>query len=308
MNKHWEICKIVIIYALFGGCWIYFSDTALGWFVSSPELMTKLAISKGLLFIITTSVLLTLLIARLDAKIKQSIYALRESEERLRLLVKNSSDSLVILNADESQRYVSPAAERITGFPIAELAGRSLDTLIHPDDLPEVLAAWNEAVEHPEKTVTVQYRHDFNNMLGVILAHAEIGLDRLDPAQPVFANLQEIGKGTGLGLATVYGIVKQNNGFINVYSEPGLGTTFKIYLPRHSAKTKWSTKSEEAPPAARGHETILLVEDEPMILDMTQTMLKLQGYNVLPAATPGEAIGLARDHAGEIHLLMTDVI
>ena len=82
-----------------------------------------------------------------------------ENEERLHFLIRNSSDSLVIINADGTQRYVSPGAERITGFSIAELEGRAIDTLIHPDDLHKVTAAWNAAVEHPEKTVTVQYRH-----------------------------------------------------------------------------------------------------------------------------------------------------
>ena len=94
------------------------------------------------------------LITRLSDEIKQSTNALRESEKRLRLLVKNSSDSLVIIDADGSQRYVSPAAQRITGFPVAELERRTLDTLIHPDDMNDVRAAWNEAVKHPEKTVT----------------------------------------------------------------------------------------------------------------------------------------------------------
>ena len=159
MNKHQETCKIVIVYALLGCTWIYFSDTALDWLVRDPEIMTKIAIFKGLLFIVCTSILLFFLIARLTDKIKQSTTALLESEERLRFLVKNSSDSLVIVNADGSQRYVSPAAERITGFPVAELEGRALDTLIHPDDRKDIMTAWNEAVKHPEKTVTVQYRH-----------------------------------------------------------------------------------------------------------------------------------------------------
>ena len=103
-------------------------------------------------------------------------------------------------------------------------------------------------------------------------------------------------------------MVKQNNGFINVYSEPGQGTTFKIYLPRHAAEASRTTKTDAAQPAERGHETILLVEDEPMILDITTKMLERQGYTVQAAATPGEAIRLAREHAGEIHLLMTDVV
>jgi CheY-like chemotaxis protein len=123
-----------------------------------------------------------------------------------------------------------------------------------------------------------------------------------------FFTTKAVGKGTGLGLATLYGIVKQNNGFIDVCSEPGQGTTFKIYLPRHATGAGRTTKMDVAPPAERGQETILLVEDEPMILDIATTMLDRQGYTVMAAATPGEAIRLAREHAGEIHLLMTDVV
>lgn len=95
----------------------------------------------------------------LEKTIEERTAELVGSEERLNFLVKNSSDSLVILNSDGSQRFVSPAAERITGYQVGELEGRTIDTLIHPDDLEEVMAAWHEAVEHPEKTVTVQYRH-----------------------------------------------------------------------------------------------------------------------------------------------------
>ena len=570
----------------------------------------------------------------IDAR-KNAEIALSESEQRLHLLVKNSSDSLVILNADGTQRYVSPAAERITGFSIGELEGRSLDTLIHPDDMADIRTAWRETVEHPEKTVTVQYRHihktkgwvfseaiaqsfldepaihgviasvrditahkkaeealqlsqkrlrlfldaspnmyylkdpslryllineattryfhrpedeilgrtdselildettarqceatdlqamqqkqtvmsienfgdrffetqkfpvlvnneacgvagiirditeskklqmqltqaqkmesvgrlaggvahDFNNMLGVILGHTEMALTRLDSADPLYSDLQEInkaatrsadltrqllafarkqtvdpkildlnetvggmitmlwrligeditlswlpgkdlwpvridpsqvdqilanlcvnardaitgvgkitietetavlddtycvshvgyvpgeyvvlivsdngcgmdkntlahlfepffttkeiGKGTGLGLATIYGIIKQNYGFINVYSEPGKGTVIRIYLPRHAIDTSIAQKVSAPVPALRGSETILLVEDEPMILEMTTSMLISQGYHVLPAATPGEAIRLVKQYSGPIHLLITDVI
>ncbi len=159
MNKHQDAGKIVIIYALFGCVWIYFSDTALGWFGHDSEPITKIAVFKEFLFIVCTSILLFFLITLQNSKIKQSTNSLHESEERFRFYLKNSSDSLVILNADGSQRYVSPGAERITGFPIAELEGRSIDTLIHPEDMKRVMDAWNEAVEHPEKSVTVQYRH-----------------------------------------------------------------------------------------------------------------------------------------------------
>lgn len=576
----------------------------------------------------------------IDAR-KNAEIALSESEQRLHLLVKNSSDILVILNADGTPRYTSPAAERITGYSIAEIQDKPLDALIHPDDRGLVRAAWDEAVAHPEKTVTVQYRHihktegwvfseaiaqsffgepaingiiasirdiserkkteealqlsqrrlrlfldaspnmyylkdsslhyllineassryfnrpeteilgktdydlrteemarqceatdrramqekqtvmsledagdrvfetqkfpvfinneacgvagiicditerkkaddenkrlqiqltqaqkmesvgrlaggvahDFNNMLGVILGHSEMALERLDPAEPLFTSLQEIskaarrsadltrqllafarkqtiepkildlnetvggmitmlwrligeditlawlpgknlwpimidpsqvdqllanlcvnardaikgvgkvtietdtttldvaycashasyipgdyvmlivsdngsgmdketlghlfepffttkerGKGTGLGLATVYGIVKQNSGFINVYSEPGQGTTIRIYLPRHVSGAVMPSTEDTVKPVEPGFGTILLVEDEAMILDLTTNMLIAQGYHVLPAATPCEAIRLVEEHLGPIHLLITDVI
>jgi PAS domain S-box-containing protein len=123
-----------------------------------------------------------------------------------------------------------------------------------------------------------------------------------------FFTTKEIGKGTGLGLATVYGIVKQNNGFINVYSEQGLGTTFTIYLPRQTGKPGQVPAEEVPEPLLCGQETILLVEDDPAILDMVRSILTIQGYRVLPANTTGEAIRLAGEHAGEIQLLMTDVI
>uniref|UniRef100_UPI0040575D1A ATP-binding protein n=1 Tax=Candidatus Electrothrix sp. TaxID=2170559 RepID=UPI0040575D1A len=123
-----------------------------------------------------------------------------------------------------------------------------------------------------------------------------------------FFTTKEVGKGTGLGLATIYGIVKQNNGFINVYSEPGQGSIFKIYLPRLVADEDTDKVVPEKKAAAGGSETILLVEDEPTILRMTRIMLERKGYSVLPAATPGEAIDLAKTHADKIHLLMTDVV
>ena len=123
-----------------------------------------------------------------------------------------------------------------------------------------------------------------------------------------FFTTKGVDKGTGLGLATVYGIVKQNNGFIDVASEPGRGTTFRIYLPRHEAPLTPVLSKDPLTPDAQGSETILLVEDEPSILRMTRMMLERIGYKVLTAGTPGEAIALAREQAGEIHLLMTDVV
>jgi CheY-like chemotaxis protein len=115
------------------------------------------------------------------------------------------------------------------------------------------------------------------------------------------------GKGTGLGLSTVYGIVKQNGGFISVESQPGAGSTFRIFLPRHAGP------SAPPPPASLpidsvGHETLLVVEDEPNILELTQKVLTLKGYKVLTAAAPEQALRLARETEGPIHLVLTDVV
>lgn len=123
-----------------------------------------------------------------------------------------------------------------------------------------------------------------------------------------FFTTKGLGKGTGLGLSTVYGIVRQNSGFINVYSEPGLGTTFKIYLPRHRSETEPIQEEDSQQPVAPGNETILLVEDEPSVLGMTREMLEREGYTVLAAGSPEEAVRLAEIHAGQIQLLMTDVV
>lgn len=123
-----------------------------------------------------------------------------------------------------------------------------------------------------------------------------------------FFTTKEMGRGVGLGLATVYGIVKQNNGFINVYSEPGKGTTFKIYLPRHVDEVIQKKRENSIPGIPTGNETILLVEDEQAILRMTKIMLERLGYTVLDAATPGEAIRISESRYSDIHMLMTDVV
>jgi CheY-like chemotaxis protein len=122
-----------------------------------------------------------------------------------------------------------------------------------------------------------------------------------------FFTTKGIGEGTGLGLATVYGIVKQNNGFINVWSEPGAGTTFTLYFPRHQGAVEQAVE-KGVKLIQQGRETILLVEDEPAILEMTAIILTELGYNVLKAVTASDAIRMAREHGGEIDLLLSDVI
>ena len=122
-----------------------------------------------------------------------------------------------------------------------------------------------------------------------------------------FFTTKELGKGTGLGLAMVHGAIQQNGGFVDVRSEPGRGTTFTIYLPRHTGEAKLAA-SKGAEPLLRGHETLLVVEDEPALLQMTQRALARLGYTVLGASGPSEALRAARAHAGAIDLLVTDMV
>ena len=124
-----------------------------------------------------------------------------------------------------------------------------------------------------------------------------------------FYTTKPLGQGTGLGLATVYGIVKQNKGFIWAYSEPTMGTVFKIYLPcveeRHSPHKFQELKAESAP---RGSETVLLVEDEQAVRRATAEFLTLQGYTVLEAKDGVHALSVAKNHGSTIHLLISDVV
>ncbi|HPI76110.1 MAG TPA: PAS domain S-box protein, partial [bacterium] len=123
-----------------------------------------------------------------------------------------------------------------------------------------------------------------------------------------FFTTKETGKGTGLGLATVYGIVRQNEGFINIYSEPGKGTVCKVCLPKSKVDNERESTQPERRPVPTGEETILIVEDEPAILKLGKRILETLGYTVIPAETPTEAITKTENYEDAIHLLLTDVI
>jgi signal transduction histidine kinase len=122
-----------------------------------------------------------------------------------------------------------------------------------------------------------------------------------------FFTTKERGKGTGLGLSTVFGIVRQSEGNIWLYSEPGGGTTFKIYFPRADGLPEAVTVSER-PSSMRGAETVLLVEDEDQVRIVAGEVLRKYGYHVLEARSPGEALLVAEQHPVTIHLLLTDVV
>jgi nitrogen-specific signal transduction histidine kinase/CheY-like chemotaxis protein len=123
-----------------------------------------------------------------------------------------------------------------------------------------------------------------------------------------FFTTKGAGKGTGLGLATVYGIVKQSGGHVSLYSEVGTGTTFKIYLPRVDTVGVDGQITPAALSAPQGTETVLLVEDEDQVRKIVEAILEDQGYNVLSAANGEEAIQLAAHYYSEIHLVFTDVV
>ena len=123
-----------------------------------------------------------------------------------------------------------------------------------------------------------------------------------------FFTTKEVGKGTGLGLATVYGIVKQSEGTIWQYSEVGRGTAFKIYLPRAEAPMKEVEVEADDRESFQGTETVLLVEDEEVVREMATEILRDAGYHVLEAKHGPEALILGRRHSGAIHLMLTDVV
>jgi two-component system cell cycle sensor histidine kinase/response regulator CckA len=123
-----------------------------------------------------------------------------------------------------------------------------------------------------------------------------------------FFTTKEPGKGTGLGLSTVYGVIKQSGGYIWVYSEPGQGATFKIYVPQVGEEFEGAEATEPRAAPRRGAETVLLVEDEDGVRSLAREILEAQGYTVLEAGQAAEALQICERHEGEIHLLLTDVV
>ncbi|MCX5766597.1 MAG: response regulator [Gemmatimonadetes bacterium] len=123
-----------------------------------------------------------------------------------------------------------------------------------------------------------------------------------------FFTTKGVGEGTGLGLATVYGAVRQNHGFITVSSRVGQGSVFEIHLPQYEGARNVESVDHADVVSARGHETILVVEDEASLLRLTTRVLEHSGYAVLTASSPATALDLAKAHAGDIHLLLTDVV
>jgi CheY-like chemotaxis protein len=123
-----------------------------------------------------------------------------------------------------------------------------------------------------------------------------------------FFTTKEHGKGTGLGLSTVYGIIKQSGGSIWVSSDPGQGTTFKVYLPQVDALVRSTGPKDASAEALRGSETVLLVEDNPGVRTLVRKMLARYGYRIIDTSDPDEALAWSSRHPGPIDLLVTDVV
>ena len=146
--------------------------------------------------------------------------------------------------------------------------------------------------------------------VAMIVRDTGVGMspDIIDKVFEPFFTTKELGQGTGLGLSTVYGIVTQSGGFIELESEPGRGTTFTVYLPMYQAGSRERRVQEAIGPEEGGSETVLLVEDEEAIRGLLARVLRGRGYQVLEAANAGEAVLLQEQHADEIALLVTDVV
>jgi len=218
-----------------------------------------------------------------------------------------------LLGADiETQTTLDPALAAIKADPgqieqvIINLAVNARDAM--PDGGKLAIETRNLQIEdgHLSKHPTVPQ----GNYAVITVSDTGTGMDAQVQAhifEPFFTT-KEQGKGTGLGLATVYGVVKQSGGYIWVDSAPGLGTTFTIYLPRADESARRSADDVSMAALKRGSETILLVEDEDDLRTLTGTLLEQGGYTVLEANSGSPAVEVARQHRGLIHLLLTDVV
>ena len=226
-----------------------------------------------------------------------------ELEKMLRPLIGEDIELGLSLNAILGKVMVDPAQ---IDQVIMNLAVNSRDAMPQGGRLTIETADVELDEEYASKHVTV--RPGSYVMLAV--SDTGVGMDNETQThmfEPFFTT-KEKGKGTGLGLATVYGIVKQSGGYIWVYSEPGKGTTFKIYLPRVEAGTPEAEAERVSPSALKGEEIVLVVEDEGMLRELACEFLQSSGYTVLEAGNGSKAVEISRGHRGPIHLLMTDAI
>ncbi len=234
-----------------------------------------------------------------------------------------------VLNLNEIIRAREKILGRLIGEDIhisTQLADNLWNIQIDPSQIDQILMNFSvnarDAIEGVG-TITIETRNItldeeyFENKLFAIpgdyvvmlFSDSGSGMDAetKDKAFEPFFSTKENGKGTGLGLSTVFGIVKQNDGIINVYSEPGMGTTFTVYFPRFFGEYVLDTR-KKTENTLHGDETVMIVEDERNILNLVKKVLTGYGYNVIACNTPSEAIVQAEDYEEDIHLLLADVV
>ncbi|MDQ3744635.1 MAG: PAS domain S-box protein, partial [Acidobacteriota bacterium] len=225
-----------------------------------------------------------------------------DTEKMLRRLIREDVELITILR---------PTAGRISVDP-GQLEQVVMNLVVNARDaMPEggKLTVETAGVELDKGYAKTHFGVSPGRYAVLTVSDTGVGMDRETQKhifEPFFTT-KEVGKGTGLGLSTVYGIIKQSGGNISVYSEPGVGTTFRIYLPEVEGRAEAEEKGERVE-SPRGSETILLVEDEELVRSLTRDILQLSGYQVLEAASGDEALAVCEQFEGAIHLLLTDVI
>ncbi|MGC8494170.1 MAG: PAS domain S-box protein [Syntrophobacteraceae bacterium] len=269
----------------------------------------------------------------LQANLHEVLKAANRSADITRQLLafaRKQTISPKVLDLNETVEGMLKMLRRLIGedIDLAWLPGAGLSPVtMDPSQIDQILANLcvnaRDAIDGVGK-VTIEtdrvafdeaycVRHDgFIPGQFVLLAVSDDGCgmekETLESIFEPFFTTKEVNKGTGLGLSTVYGIARQNGGFINVYSEPGHGTTFKVYLPAAREQVSQEDALSEKKRDLRGAETILLVEDEESILALGKAILERHGYTVLAARNPTDALSLARSHSDSVHLLITDVV
>ena len=239
----------------------------------------------------------------LEFKVLDLNTVLRDLNKMLRRVIGEDIDLVAILGADLGKVKIDPGqVEQV----IMNLAVNARDAM--PNGGKLVLETAN--VELDEEYARTHVSVKPGSYVSLTVSDTGVGMTPQVKElifEPFFTT-KETGKGTGLGLSTVYGIVKQSGGNIWVYSEPGHGTVFKIYLPRVEGPVEDLSEKVEGKEALRGAEKILLVEDESALRELAAELLRKQGYTVLEARHGDEALLVFRQHKGSIDLVLTDVV
>jgi two-component system cell cycle sensor histidine kinase/response regulator CckA len=226
-----------------------------------------------------------------------------ETNKLLRRLIGEDVDLLTVLEPTLGQIKADPGQ---IGQVLMNLSVNARDAMPHGGKL--TIETTNVYIDEEYARRHVSIDAGWYVMLKVSDTGCGMDADTQKRIFEPFFTTKEVGKGTGLGLSTVYGIVKQSGGSIWVYSEVGVGTTFKIYLPRTDSVFDSLEVQSDHDESPLGTETVLLVEDEEMVRDMAHEILRMSGYRVLEARHGGEALSVSEQHDGPIHLMLTDVV